>query len=244
MPPTDKNLPPPAAPDEITELTEGLTHEVKNLIASFPLVLEMISRQVDDARLRQLIGRMRGNVDLATSLMDRLAEFGAATPAQGDFVALGLEPLLRDFVLKATATPDTASSLQLRLVSPIPEIFGCPDLILIALTNLVANSRRAAPGQPLEISAETRKEAGQAWVVLAVRDHGPGLTADERAQLDRPYFTTKSAGRGFGLGLPTVRRVMQAHRGALRIESSPGQGTCVNLFFPVSPGFTSSDASR
>lgn len=242
MQPTDQNLPPLAAPDEIAELTEGLTHEVKNLIASFPLVLEMISRQVDDARLRQLIGRMKGNVDVATLLMDRLAEFGAATPARGDYAPLGLEPLLRDFVL--AATPDPTAPLQLRLASPVPEIIGCSDLIQIALNNLLANSRRASPGQPLEISAESRSEAGRTWVVLAVRDHGPGLTADQRAQLDRPFFTTKSAGRGFGLGLPTVRRVMQAHRGALRMESSPGQGTCVSLLFPLAANSIPSHAGH
>ncbi len=244
MQPTDKNLPPPAAPDEIAELTDGLTHEVKNLIASFPIVLEMISRQVDDVRLRQLIGRMRGNVDLATLLMDRLAEFGSATPARRDFGPLGLEPLLREFVLTAKPGPDATSPLHLRLVSPVPDIFGCPDLIRIALGHLVENSRRAAPSEPLEISAEFRSEAGQAWVVLAVRDHGPGLNADQRAQLDRPFFTTKSAGRGFGLGLPTVRRVMQAHRGELQIESTPGQGTCVSLFFPVAPSLTAPDVGH
>jgi len=235
MPPSDQNLPPSTVPDEIAELTEGLTHEVKNLIASFPLVLEMISRQVDDPRLRQLIGRMKGNVDLATLLMDRLAEFGAATPARGDFGPLDLEPLLRDFVHPATPVPDAAAPLQLRLVSPVPEILGCSDLIRLALVNLVANSRRAAPSEPLEISAESLSRTGQPWVVMTVRDRGPSLTADQRAQMDRPFFTTKSGGRGFGLGLPTVRRVMRAHRGELRIECTPGQGTAVSLFFPVAP---------
>ena len=134
--------------------------------------------------------------------------------------------------------------LQLRLVSPVPEIFGCPDLIRLALVNLVANSRRAAPSEPLEISAESLSRAGQPWVVMTVRDRGPSLTADQRAQMDRPFFTTKSGGRGFGLGLPTVRRVMQAHRGELRIECTPGQGTAVSLFFPVAPTANPSHAGH
>ncbi len=232
----DESLPTPAVPDEIAELTEGLAHEVKNLLAPFRLGLEMITRQVDDARMQKLIGRLRGNADLATQLMDRLAEYGAATTVGNVFVPLGLEPFLREFVDTAEPATDAVAPLHLRLVQPLPEILGCADLIKIALANLVQNSRQAAaPGEPVEISAEPVITAGQTWVALSVRDHGPGLPAELRTQMDRPFFTTMAGGRSFGLGLPTVRRVLQAHRGELRIESAPGQGTVVSLLFPTGP---------
>ena len=148
----DESLPTPAVPDEIAELTEGLAHEVKNLLAPFRLVLEMITRQVDDARMQKLIGRLRGNADLATQLMDRLAEYGAATTVGNVFVPLGLEPFLREFVDTAEPATDAVAPLHLRLVQPLPEILGCADLIKIALANLVQNSRQAAaPGGALQI---------------------------------------------------------------------------------------------
>jgi CheY-like chemotaxis protein len=67
---------------------------------------------------------------------------------------------------------------------------------------------------------------------LTVKDSGPGM---ERATVERcfdPFFTTKGVGKGTGLGLPAVRGIVTAHRGALTLETVPGEGTCFEIHFP------------
>jgi signal transduction histidine kinase len=63
-----------------------------------------------------------------------------------------------------------------------------------------------------------------------VEDTGPGIPADARARIFEPFFTTKH--RGTGLGLPTVKRIVEAHHGTIAIEDRPGGGTRVRVVLP------------
>jgi len=113
-----------------------------------------------------------------------------------------------------------------------------------AVLNLVINSRDAitAPGK-IEIAIEPRAlslaeapalqiPAGD-YVVIAVRDDGCGMSEDVRRRAIEPFFTTKVRGRGTGLGLSSVSGIMRTAGGCLHIASALGQGTLVELFFPV-----------
>ena len=68
-------------------------------------------------------------------------------------------------------------------------------------------------------------------VLLEVEDEGPGIPADLKARLFEPYVTTKP--QGTGLGLAIVGRVVDTHRGKVKIKSRPGQGTTVSVILPV-----------
>src|SRR5262249_46848099 len=66
-----------------------------------------------------------------------------------------------------------------------------------------------------------------------VRDDGPGMTPEVRARCTEPYFTTKRAGSGMGLGLCLVEGLLRRFKGALEIESEPGRGTACTMVVPV-----------
>ncbi len=70
------------------------------------------------------------------------------------------------------------------------------------------------------------------YVLLQVEDRGAGMTAEVLNQALDPFFTTKEVGQGTGLGLPMVFGIVQGHQGWLTIDSTPGQGTCVNIYLP------------
>jgi signal transduction histidine kinase/ActR/RegA family two-component response regulator len=76
------------------------------------------------------------------------------------------------------------------------------------------------------------------YVRLTVSDDGPGMNPATLARVFEPFFTTKPTGEGNGLGLAMVHGIMQSHGGAVRIDSTPGQGTCCELWFPAMPGET------
>jgi signal transduction histidine kinase len=70
-------------------------------------------------------------------------------------------------------------------------------------------------------------------VVIEIIDNGTGITADDLSRVMETFFTTKSWGKGTGLGLPICRRIVEAHGGSLSIESEPGQGTTVRIVLPA-----------
>jgi two-component system NtrC family sensor kinase len=72
-----------------------------------------------------------------------------------------------------------------------------------------------------------------AWVVVKVRDDGPGVAPELHAKLFEPFYSTKEAGRGTGLGLSISRRILSDHGGSIEVESAPGQGTAFTVRLPV-----------
>src|SRR5690606_10848040 len=79
---------------------------------------------------------------------------------------------------------------------------------------------------------ETEPVSGS-YVVLTVADTGKGIPMELREKLFEPFFTTKSPGRGTGLGLTTVRGIIQAHGGFLEMASEVGKGTLFAAYFPA-----------
>jgi signal transduction histidine kinase/HAMP domain-containing protein len=124
------------------------------------------------------------------------------------------------------------------------------------IMNLVVNARDATPADgELEICtscdeltqaatmATGRLDAGS-YVVVEVRDHGTGMDPITLARLFEPFFTTKAQGKGTGLGLATVARIVQEARGAVGIESAPGHGTTFRVYLPPAERRTSPPVGR
>jgi two-component system cell cycle sensor histidine kinase/response regulator CckA len=104
------------------------------------------------------------------------------------------------------------------------------------VVNLVANARDAMPeGGQLTIATENRvtSDGGRKreWVVLSVQDTGIGMPADVRSRMFDSYFTTKGSD-GTGVGLATVKAVVQAGGGRIQVDSEPGRGTTIEIEFP------------
>src|SRR5262249_28338947 len=110
------------------------------------------------------------------------------------------------------------------------------------LLNLAANARDAMPeGGTLEISTDARAITPAApaqglppgdYVRLEVRDTGGGMDEATRKHLFEPFFTTKAGGQGTGLGLVSVKSIVEQNGGAIEIESAPGAGTTVRIYWP------------
>ncbi len=115
------------------------------------------------------------------------------------------------------------------------------------LMNLVVNARDALPdGGAIEItSRDARLDAAHAatlevepgdFIELAVRDDGTGISPENLPRIFEPFFTTKEAGQGTGLGLATVYGIVRQSGGAVQVESKPGAGTTMRLYFRVHRG--------
>jgi signal transduction histidine kinase len=109
-----------------------------------------------------------------------------------------------------------------------------------AILNLLLNAAQAMSSQPTDRPrelilklAEAREADKVRIVTIDVTDTGPGIPEEIRDKIFSPYFTTKSGGTG--LGLPTTRRIIEAHGGRLELYSEVGQGSSFRIVLPVEP---------
>jgi PAS domain S-box-containing protein len=144
---------------------------------------------------------------------------------------------------------------QIELVVALDSALDSGGLLVLAdpvqlrqiLMNLVLNARDAMPqgGKiwlitraaefPGEASSNAEPGIARRAVSLSVKDNGCGMDAETRARLFEPFFTTKKPGKGTGLGLATVQRIVNEVGGMIEVESKPGQGASIEVFLPASP---------
>ena len=109
-----------------------------------------------------------------------------------------------------------------------------PDAIKRALANLVDNAAEAMEGAALrEIRVSTGLVTSRDAVEILVADTGHGVTQELKEKLFLPYFSTKK--RGTGLGLAIVSRIVEDHRGSIRVEENQPAGTCFIVELPLAP---------
>ncbi len=120
-------------------------------------------------------------------------------------------------------------------------VMADPAQLRQVLLNLALNARDAMPQggkirlitRATEFPRDATPGGPRRAVSLAVKDNGCGMDEETRARLFEPFFTTKKPGEGTGLGLATVERIVSEAGGAIEVESEPGRGTCIEVFFPA-----------
>ncbi len=158
------------------------------------------------SRVSSLVGAIKGFTE-----MDR-----AAVPEPVDVVQ-GLSNTL--VVLRAKAKSKSAG-LRFNVVEGLPQIKGFGGELNQIWANLIENALDAVgEGGSVELSANRERDS----VVVSVTDNGPGVPEGIRDRIFDPFFTTKPVGKGTGLGLDIVRRLVQRHNGQIELNSRPGR---------------------
>jgi two-component system, NtrC family, sensor histidine kinase PilS len=226
--------------EAVSELAASLAHEIKNPLASIRSSVEQLGRMPavsDDAgALTRLVVR---ESDRLARLLTEFLDFARVRVAR--VVPMDLVALAHEIVNLVAAHPDRSvtCSLQVESDAPVQWIDGDNDLLHQALFNLVLNAAQAVgehgvvrmtltsatadamPGGNLPDSGAVRVE---------IEDNGPGMSQDILEKIFSPFFTTRA--RGSGLGLPVVHRAIEAHRGVVLVDSSPGNGTRFTIILP------------
>jgi CheY-like chemotaxis protein len=129
-------------------------------------------------------------------------------------------------------------------------VLADPTQLELAVLNLAINARDAMPAggelsittRPVSVSGDPEMEAGE-YLELCIGDTGTGMPAEVAARAFEPFFTTKEVGKGTGLGLSMVYGVARQSGGTARIDSRPGRGTTVRLYFRRAEGAEIDDNS-
>jgi len=215
-----------AALVKLGEMAAVIAHEVKNPLAGVRGAIQVIGKRLEAGSPEAaVVGEVIDRLDALNRMMQDMLLF--ARPPQPKLAQVDVTGLLASTVGLLGSDP-SYRALQVEIEGATPSIAGDPDLLKIVFLNLLMNGAQAMQGRGrMRVGVEMDERA----CTIRFCDYGPGIAVDLRDKVFTPFFTTKS--RGTGLGLPTVRRLVEAHRGTVDMEHPPGGGAIVTVTLPL-----------
>lgn len=213
------------------QLAAVVAHEVRNPVAIIFGALANLrraARSEEDAKLLGIVGEEAERLkQLVTRLLD------AVRPFVLQVSRCPVDDLVRAAVSHVTAS-GTAAPSEVDVETPVPEAEVDCDAVLLeqAISNLVQNALTAVGRRsPVRVRAAVVDQAARPALRIEVTDDGEGVPVDARPRLFTPFFTTRATGTGLGLAL--VKRIAEAHGGAVAFEPQPERGACFVLSVPL-----------
>jgi signal transduction histidine kinase len=219
------------------ELLAIVSHDMKNPLGALRLGARSLLGQ-PPAELGPEARKQGEFIDRCARRMESLIRnvLDAATIRSGRLSLVRESQDLTALIHEAADTfrmlADEKSQLLREEVPPSLPVHGDRERLLQVLSNLLANAVKFAPTKGI---ITTRAWATDGWVHCSVSDDGPGIGPDELEHVFDPYWSGESA-RGTGLGLSIVKGIVEAHGGAIFVQSVPSIGTTIGFRLPGGPG--------
>jgi nitrogen-specific signal transduction histidine kinase len=219
------------------QLSAGLAHEIRNPLGVIKGSAEMLTQKLGQSNplATELAGYISSETNRLSALVTRFLDF--ARPLHAELTRQRITTVL-DRALNDVAIlwKGAAVRVEREYEANLPELPLDENLAEQAFLNIVQNAYDAMGGSGggaggvLRASARKSQDGGREGIEVRIADSGPGIPAALREEIFNPFVTTKKT--GVGLGLSIVSKIMDGHRGSIRIESGAG-GACFVLFFPV-----------
>ncbi|MBW2654091.1 MAG: PAS domain S-box protein [Deltaproteobacteria bacterium] len=230
--------------EAIGTLAGGIAHDFNNILSPISGYTEMILMDVGkNDPGKKYLDVILDCVKHAKELVNQILTF--SRQKKHEFNLLSAEDAVRESIIlvrlflpatiKVTETIDKSCGL----------ILADPVQIHQLIMNLATNAYHAMEerGGTLDISLKVEKNLGKIfpkmaaeirnYVRLTIKDTGTGIDPDIFNKIFDPYFSTKKEGKGSGIGLSVVHGIVESHDGYIRVESSKGEGTCFDIYFPM-----------
>lgn len=208
----------------LATLAAGAAHELSSPLSTIAVVAKELEHELSDAdtEARHDVRLIREQVGRCRDILDQMAsDAGQPTGEPASEVgAPGLAQALAEGLHRVDVDID-ASAAQAALEAPRRALER-------ALRGLLDNALDASPAGPVSL----RVDADASTVRIEIEDRGAGMSPDVAARAVEPFFTTRAAGRGMGLGLFLAKTVVEQLGGRLELDSEPGRGTIATVVLP------------
>jgi signal transduction histidine kinase len=227
------------------QLSAGLAHEIRNPLGVIKGSAEMLSQKVAGSQplVAELAGYISSEVNRLNALVVRFLDF--ARPSKLETRPERISEIVDHALESAAASfPNAKVKIERQYAPGLPEIQADRQLCEQVFVNLITNALQAMEGQPgslkgtpdgtlngmLRLSIAPEVSNGGPGVCVTVEDSGPGVPPELREQIFNPFFTSKKD--GVGLGLSIVAKIVDDHRGTIRLDSDTTKGARFRVFFP------------
>ncbi len=229
--------------ESIGTLAGGIAHDLNNVLSPILMAVDLLRMKTTDPTSLGVLATVEASARRGADMVRQVLSF--ARGMDGQRLPLRAKDVLRDIghILQETFPKNIRCST--RAGAELPLLSGDATQLHQVLLNLCVNARDAMPhGGSLEVRADgveidehyAAMNPGATpgtHVVFTVTDSGHGIPAEMRDKIFDPFFTTKELGRGTGLGLSTVLAIVKSHGGFIQVQSAPGEGTVMKVYFPA-----------
>ena len=220
---------------DLASLAGGLAHEIKNPLSTIRMNVQLLAEDLADPQTQEQRRALR-KIDVVKRECDRLSEIlddflRFARINELNLVPVDVNELVED-IIEFSRPRIEAAGILLRedLPEGLPKVHLDPDLFRQAMLNLLLNAE-AVMKSGGELMLRTRQVGSE--LLIDVIDTGPGMSAELLGKIFKPFFSTRPSGTG--LGLPTTKRIVEAHGGQMSVDSEPGKGTAFRITLPIHP---------
>jgi nitrogen-specific signal transduction histidine kinase len=220
------------------QLSAGLAHEIRNPLGVIKGSADMLSRKVAESEplIAELTGYISSEVNRLNALVVRFLDF--ARPSKLELRPEQISGIVERALAAATASfPDAGVKIERQYAPNLPQVAIDAQFCEQVFVNLITNAIQAMQGQDaslekkLHLAIAPEISRGEAGVGVLVEDSGPGVPPELREQIFNPFFTSKK--EGVGLGLSIVAKIVDDHRGTIRLEENTPHGARFHVFFPL-----------
>jgi signal transduction histidine kinase len=208
-----------------------VSHDLRGPLHAISLACEALREEIPTSATRYL-----GAIERASARAERLI----SDLLEASAIENGALQLARGTVDAGAIVRQAAADHELlvkesggKIVANVPDeptlVAADRDRVLQVLGNLIGNALKHARGAPIEISLRR----GEAEAVIAVRDHGPGITAAELPHVFDRYWSGRTKKGGAGLGLAIAKGIVDAHGGKIHVASNHGEGAEFSFTLPI-----------
>jgi signal transduction histidine kinase len=213
------------------ELAASIAHEIKNPLISIEGFAKRIETSEDLSKIRTYASFIEKESERLSVVLMRLLDFSRTTEPNREY--LDVNEIVEDTVLftEHHLTRFRNVSLTIEKGEDLPRVFADKVHVQQALINIMMNAAQAMPAGGSLIIRTGRRGSDCTWI--SVTDSGTGIAEEDLEKIFEPFFTTKVKGEGTGLGLSLTKKLVEANRGLIEVESFKGQGSTFRLLFPV-----------
>lgn len=221
----------------VGRLAAGIAHEIGNPIGIILGYVHMLkSSGTTDHERSDFLNRIEAETERVHTIIRDLLDF--AQPASQEKQQINLNDIIRDTCSLVSCQKDFRTiRFELNLAELLPAVYAHEKLLRQLVINLVLNARdaMAEAGGTLTLATGATTGDNGDGIVFTVSDTGEGICPEHQDKIFDPFFTTKEEGRGTGLGLANVHRIVELSGGSICFSSVPGKGTTFTITLPV-PG--------
>lgn len=226
-------------------LVGGVAHDLNNCLSPIPVGIMLLRDEELSSTGQEILETMENAIQRSTEMVKQVLTF--ARGGNSSRIKLQISNLLKEMAKIVADTFPKNIECHLDIAPGLKPVHGLASQLHQVMLNLCVNARDAMPtGGKLTLSAaNVNLSAAQTqphglrpgdFVCIKVQDTGHGISPEHLGKIFQPFFTTKAADKGTGIGLSSSQTIVHNHGGFMTVESSPGQGATFNVFLPSAFG--------